>query len=765
MRPRQYQPVEIETLENLEAKLNDTQSPIEIATLLKKIAFTGDLRAIPTLKAYLKHEDRRVRANAIEGLGYYNEESLITIFFSQLEVERDPRTRGNIIKALWRFGHGKVYDELEKMLFSGIEGQVKSALFVAEQIDNEKIYQLVKKLSLVKDRQIRALAKNTLCRLTSAPESFISKNKTLILSSLGGIILIIFIISAFSMFREKKVETVSFEKFKNVKNMVNEALGKKNYSLAIEYLNYILEKNPDDVQALFLLAKSYLHMGSIELAEKKFKECLRKDPRLSWNYIYLAKIYSNKGDKKSLLDLAKASGKLVPNTLPDFFVQVYLYKLSGEWDKAMEILKKIKTSELNEDFKMEFSHLNTVITDNLKILQKKDPDIIAKNYLKKGEYNKAYDFLTIAINQSPMNAKLYFLMSKCCKLMRRYSDAQNTLFKAIKLKLSTGRAYKELSILFREKQDISNAIKAIELSLKYDDSAAAHIEYAKIYFKIFDMDSCIKELEKAKNRTDKDFEKDEINIYHARALAFKHRFSEAINLMKNVKDTKEISAELFNYSLLSSEKDSDFSELRYKLEDLKNISNIKKINFNGILQYRLGKLDDALKSFKILAKKPDFSREYAIGWNNIGVILAKKGYPNKARACFEKSVGALESREAYYNIGCYYYTKDEYKFAIINFKNALKKDPFFIPAANNLALCYQKLEYFDSAFTILEFAKNIENNWPKKYMEIDFNYQKVGERLGKIIPSSSSNIIKYYKEEENLIPELLRTFYYRMITL
>jgi len=762
MRPRQYQPVEIETLENLEAKLKDTQSPIEIATLLKKIAFTGDMRAIPTLKAYLRHEDRRVRANAIEGLGYFNEESLILVFFSQFEIEKDPRSRGNLIKALWKFGHGKVYEELEKMLFSENVASVKSALFIAEQIDNERVYHLVKQLTRSHNKEIRNYAKNTIIKLTAAPEGILQKNKLLIITIISLILVIVAGFFTYKKMFDKKVVVSSEKKFDNIKGLINEALEKKNYSLAAEYLNYILEKKPDDTKTIFLLAKSYLKMGNPDLAEKRFRECLKKDPRLSWNYIYLAKIYSNKSDKKNLKSLSDAASRILPDTLPDHFVKIYLYKSQNEWEKAMKELKKIKSSELNDDFKKEYSRLKKTVSENLKILSKQEPEVIAESLIDNGEFDKAYNFLTIAINQSPMNSELYFLKSRCSKAMKRYTDAQNSLFKAIKLKLSQGRAYRELAVLFREKGETDKALKAIEISLKFDDSPEAYLEYAHIYFKMNDMASCLEKLKELKNRTKDSDLLDEMYIIKGKALAFSHDYPDAIISLKKVKNKKKISDIYFKYLMKNKVEQADISELRYKLGESENIDDLEKLNLDGILLARMEKLDDAMKNFKRLARSPDFSKEYATGWNNLGVILALKRDLEGAKKCFEKSAGALESKEAYYNLGCYYYSKDEYKFAIINFKYSLKIDPFYIPAVNNLALCYQKLEYFKCSLSILELAKNIEEDWKKRYMEIDFNYQKVSERLGQESSLDASNNM-YFPEERSLLPELWRSFYFRMI--
>ena len=105
---------ETEQLQVLERRLKKAGNPVEIATLLRRIAFSGEMRALPLLKSYLNHEDARVRANAIEGLGYFRREDLVPFMFEFLEKEQNHRIRGNIIKVLWKYGSENIYCELEK---------------------------------------------------------------------------------------------------------------------------------------------------------------------------------------------------------------------------------------------------------------------------------------------------------------------------------------------------------------------------------------------------------------------------------------------------------------------------------------------------------------------------------------------------------------------------------------------------------------------------------------------------------------------------
>lgn len=94
------------------------------------------------------------------------------------------------------------------------------------------------------------------------------------------------------------------------------------------------------------------------------------------------------------------------------------------------------------------------------------------------------------------------------------------------------------------------------------------------------------------------------------------------------------------------------------------------------------------------------SENFAITENDIpkeenlisrGIFFSRKGKTDEALECFLKASKTEESYLVFYNIGCLYYKKGEYKKSIFNLERSRKLNPAFPLSSLITGICYSRL--------------------------------------------------------------------------
>lgn len=758
-------PLEIETFENLAEKLSQSNSPVEIATLIKRLAFTGDTRAIPILKSFLKHEDRRIRANAIEGLGFFADESFIPLLLQHFEIEKDPRSRGNILRILWKFGRERVYSELEKMLFSENLSTVKSAIYVAKQIDTEKTYELVKRLyKQTKDKEVKRIAKESLKKFTSAPPSFLSKlnQPWFIIGALilFSIVIIIYIFNILSYNSHKTNTNIS--KKSNIKGLINESLKTQNYSLAIEYLNYYLKKKPDDAKAYFLKGKCYLKLQSFDLAIKNFKKAILYNKKLGFSYIYLAKIYAYQGDEASLSKLLSLVKYRFKASIETKFVEIYYFILKGEWGKALKDLKAINSDLLNEDFRGERDRLLKLVNNKINEINLQSPIGAIKRYIKDMEYDKGIEMAKTAMGMQPMKYEYYLLLSELYEKKGDLFKAQQPIIRMINLGLNKPYGYYRLADINLKLSNYSKAYLLCEKALSLDNNIDFLLLKAKIFIKSGAFNKAKRLLEKNRElKMDKNQRLEFVKLYVV-VFKFYEDYEKIYTLFKNIKNFSDLLLEKWICEI----KTNDVEIISSNLKALKGVENTFEkrnmvYNLTGLYYLRLGQIPYAKKYFERIIKDKTAFDVKPLSWNNLGFCMIMENNRKKAYKYFEVSAHLGDISVAFYNMGCLKYQERDFKRAAVFFKKALKINKYDYRAVNNLALCYINFHEFRKAYLMLKLAINMVKDWKNIPFKLVFNYKAICEQVGEKYEFNFENRI-YSEKEKGLLPEVWKSFYYQM---
>jgi len=137
------------------AELLATEENVKVrATLLKAIAYVGRHEGVPLIVAYLDDPDNRVRANAVEALGIYQDPNLIR-HFKRMFNDPHNRVRGNAMLALAPFAEKEFQTSLRKMTNSTLPSTCLTALYVLSKLEDAWAVSLLGRMALRPDNPVR----------------------------------------------------------------------------------------------------------------------------------------------------------------------------------------------------------------------------------------------------------------------------------------------------------------------------------------------------------------------------------------------------------------------------------------------------------------------------------------------------------------------------------------------------------------------------------------------------------------------------------
>ncbi|MGV6831880.1 MAG: hypothetical protein ACWA5P_10040 [bacterium] len=120
----------------------------------------------------------------------------------------------------------------------------------------------------------------------------------------------------------------------------------------VENLNYALSYEPDNANALLLMAKvHYEHLGNIELAETYFDQALTSNLDLTLIYPEYVRFLVNTEKYEKANELITYAFKVVgvdKSTL--YLYKAYINEAKQEFEQAEEALKNAKMNALNNEF-------------------------------------------------------------------------------------------------------------------------------------------------------------------------------------------------------------------------------------------------------------------------------------------------------------------------------------------------------------------------------------------------------------------------------
>jgi transcriptional regulator with XRE-family HTH domain len=306
-----------------------------------------------------------------------------------------------------------------------------------------------------------------------------------------------------------------------------------------ELLNYKTELSKEEVMSLYKKCELLFSGDEVDKALELSRQYVDKYPNsyfLKMRIAFLFQVYSfKKGSEEGIEEMLKKSVSLledIANNCNDqklveeaLFCLGAEYSSLGEQDKAIEVLGKIKKSELNPD------------------------QLLANIYIRKGEFKKARKML-----QSRLFQNIWMLSLICSSLSDSYYEESKDL--------SMVEKYLDLAINIK-KAFMPEGRKALNLYHNY-------LLYAGVYMKFGEKEKAINML----NNMLEDIGEDDINKYPEFQSVW--CFNE---MEKNQSET--ITLNLFDTILITLE-DERFNPIKENEDFLKVVNRVKELKENSL---------------------------------------------------------------------------------------------------------------------------------------------------------------------------------------
>jgi Flp pilus assembly protein TadD len=225
------------------------------------------------------------------------------------------------------------------------------------------------------------------------------------------------------------------------------------FSQAVTAFRNVVSREPDNFEARFNLAFSYLQWGRNSNAIEEFKQALRYQPQNSEVWSNLAIAYENLGQSDQATGALFKAVQYNPSNITARINLAAMYGNANQFGKAIEQYKKA----------LELDGANEEALTNL-----------SKCLVSTGKFAEAKNYLMQAVAANPNNGEARF------ELGNIYWKNEKNLDKAIneyKLAITAQPAgihfYETLSDVYLAKNDKTQAIETLKSSLVYIDEALA----------------------------------------------------------------------------------------------------------------------------------------------------------------------------------------------------------------------------------------------------------------------------------------------------
>jgi len=444
-----------------------------------------------------------------------------------------------------------------------------------------------------------------------------------------------------------------------------------NYSFSEKILFALLEKSPNDIQILSILAKlTYLNKNyekSIQLFEilNSLKPGVYE---IIWNMLLL---YIQLGRKDKVLEFSRKLLQIKPD---DY---ITLHNIGCAYRNLEEIKKSIKYFEkalkVNPNAYGTFNDLGSI-------------------YKKAGNLKKAIDCYKKAININSDYLIAYHNLAALYAEIEEFEKATSLCNKALEVNPNSDNTYKTLGYIYSKWKKFIEAIifcnKALELNPN------SYEVYKIIGF-------AYRELEKSE---------------------------QAIEYLRKYLEINPISEEVLHNLVLTLINLKKYDEaMKYCEKVLKINPNMPEIyNTLGSIYFKISPLQKAIEYFeKALKLNPNLVEAYI----NLGNAYGRLGKYKDSIKYYNNALKVKpDDYETLKNIGIAYFQMKSFKKAINSFNKALKLKADSYKILCNIAYSYLKTKEYTKAIEFYKKALIVKNNGHEALYDLACTYTLTGER-------------------------------------
>ena len=393
------------------------------------------------------------------------------------------------------------------------------------------------------------------------------------------------------------------------------ALSEQDPLSAIADVRALLRDQPESVSLLQMLARAHAMNDEIELAKDNYRRALDVQPlNTALSYEYAQLLLSQDNQSEEAREQLQKVVKLEPthrNALNSLF---RTYVLSEAWTEAENVASQLKTALPDDGIGYYFAGLikdakgdKRQAIDEFETALAKQPSAveplsgIVKAYLSMEDVDAAAERLSRAKQDLPESPVVRNLLGEVNVVRNDYDSAEREFKEAIELSPQFAVPYRNLSRLYVTQEHMSAAIEILEQGLANTDRDTAVVfQLATLYERNGDSDAAIAQYEAL-------LERDPQSIPAANNLAML----------------------LVTYR---SEDRTAMNRAAKLIERLKGEDNPAYLDTVGLVNYKHGKLDDAIVAFE---QAVEVAPEARLLRYRLGKALYDKGQLDQARRNLE----------------------------------------------------------------------------------------------------------------------------------
>ena len=458
------------------------------------------------------------------------------------------------------------------------------------------------------------------------------------------------------------------------------------FDLAVEPFSKFLLIYPEDIEAAYLLGRSYEALGDTENALRLYVRTLELDANHTDTLMRSAQIYKGQNDQQNALALLMKLIAIEPTNVEARYLSGILYIELERPEEALEAF--LVTTHLNPD------HLDAHYQIVALYEQQGNIDNIIKRYetIIRLDSSKADPFLRLGA--------LYLRRGDKDNVIRVYEPG-------LEIEPNHPHAQYNLAVIFEEREEDEKAIKHFKLANRYDNGQFDwHFRYARL------LDRYAEKVE-------------DYDTYAAMAV---EEYNKAINLKSDY-------ASAYLYRGLITRRYKQIGDTLYRYgqiaEDFKKVIALEPDNSDA--HYYLGMtyvdLDQREDAKEILLKTLQFEKKYKGVYLQLGLIVEREGDHAKAIDYFEKELEIdAGSVRAYQRLGDLYssYSTD-FGRAKETLEKALELQPNHVSTLLNYA---STLYYLDQLGAATEQFETVIQINPKD-LTANYNLALMYEYTGK----------------------------------
>lgn len=443
-----------------------------------------------------------------------------------------------------------------------------------------------------------------------------------------------------------KIEQLAPDNLKNKIQVASFFLLGKNIEEAEKRVVQVLEKEPENIDALYLQGGILTH---------------KKEPldKIEENYLKILKIDGNQA--KALLLLAR------------------LYNFQGKFTEAEDSLKNaIQIQPENKDtYKALYGF-----------------------YISRKQLTEAETVLNDLIKKNPNEADPLILLSSFQMAQGKYLEAENLLLKALEVEPKNINTHMVLARLLLQQQRPDDAEKYFKAALDIEpENFAVKNTYAEFYFSRQDTEKAMAIVDEILTKRPNYMPS---SILKGKIYVAKNEHQKAVDLFQSLLKEEPDSANL-NFLLGSTLFEmNDFNQSKtYLLKALEKDPGISQARLMiADIQYKQGNLDLAEQNIKkVLTQFPDNYNANIISGN---ITMANRQF-DAAKTIFSDMIRQHpEIPTAYFRLGVINHILKENAKAIENFNAALKLNQNLMDVFTNLISVYVSEKKYDQAINLCD---------------------------------------------------------------